>query len=235
MSVEMALAECQHHSTQRQKKARAREEEREVHHTAAFRTTVPPPEPELFDLFEEPCGVRPNLLLEPQGLQERVLQHTVEHADATLLFCADSRCSCSADGEQYPILRYCSELWSSTLTFQFLVVEGDPQVFKVLFPDRVQQLLLSRSFTFLVEVFKVYALDRVQRRLHLTLQLVRMMTRMSLVKGVLALSPGLKKCEALECESAPGRQLIHAAVRLCLGAKMSALRWLTTTVMRGCV
>ena len=59
--------------------------------------------------------------------------------------------------------------------------EGDSQVFKVLFPDRVQQLLLSRSLTFLVEVFKVYALDRVQRCLHLPLQLVRMMTRMSLV------------------------------------------------------
>ena len=57
-----------------------------MHHTAAFRTTVPPPEPELFDLFEEPGGVRPNLLLEPQGLQERVLQHTVEHADATCSF-----------------------------------------------------------------------------------------------------------------------------------------------------
>ena len=70
----MALAECQHHSAQRQKTARAREEEREV---AAFRTTVLPPEPELFDLFEEPSGVRPNLLLEPQGSQRRVQRHAV--------------------------------------------------------------------------------------------------------------------------------------------------------------
>ena len=75
MSVAMALAETQHHSAQRPKKARAREEEREVHYTAAFRTTVPPPEPELFDLFEEPGGGRPSLLLEPQGAQQR---HTVE-------------------------------------------------------------------------------------------------------------------------------------------------------------
>ena len=67
MSVAMALAETQHHSAQRPKKARAREEEREVHHTAAFRTTVPPPERELFDLFEEPGGGRPDLLLKPQG------------------------------------------------------------------------------------------------------------------------------------------------------------------------
>ena len=58
MSVAMAFAECQHHSAQRQKKARAREEEREMQQSAAFRTTVPPPEPELFDLFEGPGGRR---------------------------------------------------------------------------------------------------------------------------------------------------------------------------------
>ena len=65
MSVAMALAECQHHSAQRPKKASTREEEREVHYTAAFRTTVPPPEPELFNLCEEPGGRRPDPLLEP--------------------------------------------------------------------------------------------------------------------------------------------------------------------------
>ena len=50
-----------------------------MHYTAAFRTTVPPPEPELFDLFEEPGGVRPNLLLEPQGPHHRDQLRTVEH------------------------------------------------------------------------------------------------------------------------------------------------------------
>ena len=65
MTVAMALAEATHHTAPRgQKTARAREEEREVHYTAAFRTTVPPPEPELFDLFEEPSGGRPSLLLD---------------------------------------------------------------------------------------------------------------------------------------------------------------------------
>ena len=39
MSVEMAFAKCQHHSAQRQKKARIWEEEREVHYTPAFATT----------------------------------------------------------------------------------------------------------------------------------------------------------------------------------------------------
>ena len=79
MSVEMVFPDCEHHSAQRQRKARAREEEHEVHHTAAFRTTVPPPEPDLFDLFEDPGGVRPKMLLEPQGPQERVQRHTVVH------------------------------------------------------------------------------------------------------------------------------------------------------------
>ena len=50
-----------------------------MHYTAAFRATVPPPEPELFDLFEEPGGGRPNLLLEPQGPQAGIQRHTMEH------------------------------------------------------------------------------------------------------------------------------------------------------------
>ena len=79
MSVQMALAEASHHTAPRgQRIARAREEEREVLYTAAFRTTVPPPEPELFDLFEEPGGGRPDLLLEPQEAQPGVQRHTVE-------------------------------------------------------------------------------------------------------------------------------------------------------------
>ena len=41
--------------------------DRDVHYTAAFRTTDDPPEPELFDLFEEPGGARPVFLTEPPG------------------------------------------------------------------------------------------------------------------------------------------------------------------------
>ena len=75
MSVQMALAEASHHTAPRgQRLARARDE-----YTAAFRTTVPPPEPELFDLFEEPGGGRPDLLLEPQGPQAGIQRHTMEH------------------------------------------------------------------------------------------------------------------------------------------------------------
>ena len=75
MSVQMALATA----PRGQRIVRAREEEREVHITAAFRTTVPPPEPELFDLFEEPGGGRPDLLLEPRGPQAGIQRHTMEH------------------------------------------------------------------------------------------------------------------------------------------------------------
>ena len=79
-TVRMALATFTHHSALRgQKTARAREEERETKYTAAFRATVPPPEPVLFDLFEETGGGRPNLLLEPQGPQAGIQRHTMEH------------------------------------------------------------------------------------------------------------------------------------------------------------
>ena len=40
----------------------------------------------------------------------------------------------------YPILPFCSGLWSRTSTFQFLIVQGESLIFKVFFPDRVQQL-----------------------------------------------------------------------------------------------
>ena len=75
-----AFPECEHHSAQRQRTARAWEEEREVHNTAEIRTTVPPPEPELFDLSEEPGGMRPSLLLEPHGVQDWLQRHRVEQA-----------------------------------------------------------------------------------------------------------------------------------------------------------
>ena len=76
---------------------------------------------------------------------------------------------------------YCSGLWSTTSTFQFLVVDGDSLVFKVFPLNRVQQRLRRRSltFSFQVEVFKVFAQGKVH--LLLTFQLVFMKTWMSLV------------------------------------------------------
>ena len=74
----MALAEKLHHSAQRPEMARAGEEESETKYTAKFRTT-PPPQPELFQLFEEePGGLRPTGLVEPRGPQERIQRHTAE-------------------------------------------------------------------------------------------------------------------------------------------------------------
>ena len=124
----------------------------------------------------------------------------------------------------YPIPLY-SGLWSSTSTFQFLVVEDQVLVFKVFPPDRVQQRCLPRNaflsglwsrsliFLFQVEVFMVLSQDKVH--LLLTLQLVLKSALMSLVKGFFARFPKFKKerCEAgfaLESESARQCQPIHA-------------------------
>ena len=77
-SIAAALATFQHHSSRGQRKARAGEEESETKYTAKFRTT-PPPQPELFQLFEEePGGLRPTGLVEPRGPQERIQRHTAE-------------------------------------------------------------------------------------------------------------------------------------------------------------
>ena len=94
----------------------------------------------------------------------------------------------------YPFLP-CSGLWSSTSTFQFLVVEGETLAFKVFLPDRVQQRrvflwnaflsgLRSRSliFMFLVEAFKIIAQDWVHPLLRM-FQLAIKKAWMSLVKG----------------------------------------------------
>ena len=94
----------------------------------------------------------------------------------------------------FPIPRF-SGLWSSSSTFQFLVVEDQVLVFKVFPLDRVQQRRLprnaflsglwSRSLTlFLVEVFLVHLL--------LTLQLVLMNALMNLVKGFFRIFPQIK-------------------------------------------
>ena len=78
-SIAMALAEMSHHTAPRGlRMARAGEEGREEH-DALRRQRPPPPQPELFQLYEEePGGRRPTGLVEPPGPQERVPRHTVE-------------------------------------------------------------------------------------------------------------------------------------------------------------
>ena len=86
---------------------------------------------------------------------------------------------------------------------QFLVVEGEVLVFKVFFPDRVQQRcfplknvflsgMWSRSSIFPVEAFKIFPQVRVHPLLR-TFQLVLMMLWMRLVKGFFALFPKTRK------------------------------------------
>ena len=70
LSVAMALAEKLHHTSRGQRFARAGEEGREEH-DALRRQRPPPPQPELFQLYdEEPGGSRPACLVAPRGPQE---------------------------------------------------------------------------------------------------------------------------------------------------------------------
>ena len=135
----------------------------------------------------------------------------------------------------YPTLRYFSGLWSSTSTFQFLLVEGETLVFKVLSQNRVQPFrfllqnaflsgLWSRSLTFLlpVEAFTIFAQDRVHPQLR-TLQLLGCALRMSHFKGFFALFRRKKKVRLTPGTSAHPRQLPMAC----------AVGWMTTRVRLG--
>ena len=73
----MALAEYQHHGAQRQKTARAGGVVRVALH--GHGPEEPPPQPELFQLFEEePGGSRPPCLGEPRGPQDKDQLRAVE-------------------------------------------------------------------------------------------------------------------------------------------------------------
>ena len=86
LSVDMALAEMEHHSAPRGwKKARAEEEDHELNYTATVRTHPPPLQAAstvyyTFGDDEEKlaAGVRPAPLSEVAGPQERFQRHTVE-------------------------------------------------------------------------------------------------------------------------------------------------------------
>ena len=91
----------------------------------------------------------------------------------------------------YLCARFCVTRSWQNKTLTFLVVEGEFPVFKVFFPDRVQQRrvplrnaflsgLWSRSLIFPVEAFKIFAQDRVHPLLR-TFQLVLMTLWMRLV------------------------------------------------------
>ena len=76
LSVAMALAEKLHHSSRGQRFSRAGEDG--TRSTTRYDDRAPP-QPELFQLFEEePGGSRPPCLGEPRGPQENVQQCTVE-------------------------------------------------------------------------------------------------------------------------------------------------------------
>ena len=81
LSVAMALAESQHHTSRGQKMARAGEGDLEMHYTATFRTHPPPQAPCTVQWTWMTCpaagGSRPDRLSDV-GPQERVQRRTVE-------------------------------------------------------------------------------------------------------------------------------------------------------------
>ena len=76
MTVAMALAESTHHSSRGQRTARAGVWGRVMNFTATIRDP-PTPQPELFSLYEEPGGARPDRLSEVRP-QDRDLRRTVD-------------------------------------------------------------------------------------------------------------------------------------------------------------
>ena len=69
-----------------------------MNYTATIRSNLPP-QPELFQLFEEEAVPgHPVWVSEPRGAQVVVQRHYMEHIGGHLPFSADSRCSCAADG-----------------------------------------------------------------------------------------------------------------------------------------
>ena len=148
---------------------------------------------------------RPDRLLGVSGPQERVQRHTVEQILDAVSPTLDVPVPLM--GEQLvDVLRFFDTL--SPVAEQVIDVPSRTSLRDACVASRswwnrwwkCQQpcTFLSRklTFQFVAEVFKVLAQERIrQRHLLFSLQLFRMMTRMSLVKGFFALFPVLKKCE----------------------------------------
>ena len=151
MSVAMPLAETQHHSAQRQKKARAQEEEREVLYTAAFRTTVPPSDPELFCLFEgELDGERPGWVTDPAP----------QGAHRYLAVRADPRCACAAVGGMEQVVDLLRQIDAPSLDDLVFAV---PKIFLDRIPQRCPRRR-PRKAEQLVEVPTIKTYSSLQKR-----------------------------------------------------------------------
>ena len=61
------------------------------------------------------------------------------------------RNSCLKCGRPYPTHRYCSGLWSTTSTFQFLIMQGELLIFKVFLPGQSSTALQERFSERLLE------------------------------------------------------------------------------------
>ena len=143
MSVAMALSECKHHTSRGQRMDRARRWERAALHghvpeqdqivdTAPALPILDVPVPlmgeQLVDVlrfFDTLCPVAEQVIDVPKIILEDMPSRRL---------CRDPQ-----QAEQLVEVPNCPVLFSRKLTFQFLVVEGDMQIFKVFAQDRVQQ------------------------------------------------------------------------------------------------
>ena len=210
LSVAVALAESQHHSSRGQKTASAGEEARVALHGQVLE--APLTQGRVLRHVVGHLSVPALVVPVPQMVDQlpdieqffRVLSRSCLSMSLCARPCAlrswwNSWWKCR---QSYPIPRH-SGLWSTTSIFQFLVVEDQILVFKVFPLDRVQQRRLpprnaflsglwSRSLTlFQVDVFMVLSQHKVH--LLLTLQLVLNNALMSLVKGFFRTFPQNKK------------------------------------------
>ena len=156
MAVAMALAESTHHSAQRQKTARAGREARDALHGHVPEAPLPQGRvlrhvvghlcvlaldvlgPQLVDQLLVSCSSLPHSRLFPSSLSKCPRSCLMMSLCAPLCAIRSWWNGWWKCRRSFPIPRY-SGLWSSTSTFQFLVVEDLFLVFKVFPPNRVQQ------------------------------------------------------------------------------------------------
>ena len=180
MCVAMALAESTHHTSRGQRFARAGEEGREEHD--ALRQRPPPPQPELFQLFEEeePGGSRPPCLVAPRGPHEKVQQCAVEQlADVVpmvlrMLDLPVIEQVIAAPKISFERVPQRSALPVPQTAEQLVEVPTQPWYVAIVLASKVYSRreirriiagLEGRGGVVLVEVFKVLVLDRIQQRL----------------------------------------------------------------------
>ena len=136
MTVAMALAESTHRSSRGQKTARGGVWEREMNYTATIRDP-PTPQPELFSLYEEPGGARPDRLWEVRP-EDRDLRRTVDQIVEAVP---------GLSGLNVPVPQIVDQPLVLLAAFDVLVPEQVTEVSKLSTPARCFRTVLSMPQT----------------------------------------------------------------------------------------